>query len=145
MHSFNLTSGSQSSPCLAVLCISPGDLGMSPGLKVSQLMNIGFDMAAWVRVFSSSALGHESDRYRNLGNFGMSVQRSHLVPPRQNLRRMVYDHEERRYRHRNTFHVVASRSRGLPQHQNCRRGRRGLFTRSVAVYTFLKHTRRPPF
>ncbi|KAF8903152.1 nonribosomal peptide synthetase 12 [Gymnopilus junonius] len=30
-----------------LLCLSPGNLGMRPGLRVSQLMNISFDMAAW--------------------------------------------------------------------------------------------------
>ena len=30
-----------------ILLTAPGDLGMRPGLKVSQLLNIGFDMAAW--------------------------------------------------------------------------------------------------
>lgn len=30
-----------------ILLTSPGDLGMKPGLKVSQILNIGFDMAAW--------------------------------------------------------------------------------------------------
>lgn len=32
-----------------VVCLSPGNLKMGPGVRVSQLMNIGFDMAAWVR------------------------------------------------------------------------------------------------
>ena len=31
-----------------VVCIAPGNLGMGPGARVSQLMNISFDMAAWV-------------------------------------------------------------------------------------------------
>lgn len=26
----------------------PGNLGMAPGVRVSQLLNISFDMAAWV-------------------------------------------------------------------------------------------------
>lgn len=30
-----------------LVCVSPGNLAMSPGLRVSQLMNISFDMAAW--------------------------------------------------------------------------------------------------
>ncbi|KAL0961153.1 hypothetical protein HGRIS_006125 [Hohenbuehelia grisea] len=30
-----------------LVCLSPGDIGMRPGLRVSQLMNIAFDMAAW--------------------------------------------------------------------------------------------------
>ncbi|KAF8967152.1 nonribosomal peptide synthetase 12 [Flammula alnicola] len=30
-----------------LLCLAPGNLGMQPGLRVSQLMNISFDMAAW--------------------------------------------------------------------------------------------------
>jgi amino acid adenylation domain-containing protein len=30
-----------------ILLTSPGNLGMGPGLKVSQLLSIGFDMAAW--------------------------------------------------------------------------------------------------
>lgn len=30
-----------------LLLTSPGDLGMLPGLRVSQILNIGFDMAAW--------------------------------------------------------------------------------------------------
>ncbi|KAF4617144.1 hypothetical protein D9613_005935 [Agrocybe pediades] len=30
-----------------LLCLEPGNLGMRPGLRVSQLMNISFDMAAW--------------------------------------------------------------------------------------------------
>ncbi|KAF9475655.1 nonribosomal peptide synthetase 12 [Pholiota conissans] len=30
-----------------LLCLAPGNLGMGPGLRVSQLMNISFDMAAW--------------------------------------------------------------------------------------------------
>ncbi|KAH9480438.1 Adenylate-forming reductase 03009 [Psilocybe cubensis] len=30
-----------------LLCLAPGNLGMRPGLRVSQLMNISFDMAAW--------------------------------------------------------------------------------------------------
>ncbi|KAJ7095859.1 nonribosomal peptide synthetase 12 [Mycena belliarum] len=30
-----------------LVCLAPGNLGMAPGVKVSQLMNISFDMAAW--------------------------------------------------------------------------------------------------
>ncbi|KAJ6508780.1 nonribosomal peptide synthetase 12 [Mycena sanguinolenta] len=30
-----------------LVCLAPGDLGMAPGVRVSQLMNIAFDMAAW--------------------------------------------------------------------------------------------------
>ncbi|KAJ3575349.1 hypothetical protein NP233_g1159 [Leucocoprinus birnbaumii] len=30
-----------------LLCLSPGSLHMAPGIRVSQLMNISFDMAAW--------------------------------------------------------------------------------------------------
>ncbi|KAE9395076.1 nonribosomal peptide synthetase 12 [Gymnopus androsaceus JB14] len=30
-----------------LVCLSPGNLKMGPGVRVSQLMNIGFDMAAW--------------------------------------------------------------------------------------------------
>ncbi|KAF5387183.1 hypothetical protein D9615_001581 [Tricholomella constricta] len=30
-----------------LVCVGPGNLAMSPGLRVSQLMNISFDMAAW--------------------------------------------------------------------------------------------------
>ncbi|KAF5382433.1 hypothetical protein D9615_002852 [Tricholomella constricta] len=30
-----------------LVCFTPGDLGMGPGIRVSQLMNISFDMAAW--------------------------------------------------------------------------------------------------
>ncbi|MGI9487399.1 MAG: amino acid adenylation domain-containing protein [Geminicoccaceae bacterium] len=30
-----------------ILLTSPGDLGVRPGLRVAQLLNIGFDMAAW--------------------------------------------------------------------------------------------------
>ncbi|KAF8158152.1 nonribosomal peptide synthetase 12 [Crassisporium funariophilum] len=30
-----------------LLCLAPGNLGMRPGIRVSQLMNISFDMAAW--------------------------------------------------------------------------------------------------
>ncbi|KAJ7780692.1 nonribosomal peptide synthetase 12 [Mycena maculata] len=30
-----------------LVCTAPGDLGMGPGVRVSQLMNIAFDMAAW--------------------------------------------------------------------------------------------------
>ncbi|KAG6832066.1 hypothetical protein H0H92_005488 [Tricholoma furcatifolium] len=30
-----------------LICVSPGNLAMGPGLRVSQLMNISFDMAAW--------------------------------------------------------------------------------------------------
>ncbi|KAF7299018.1 Nonribosomal peptide synthetase 12 [Mycena indigotica] len=30
-----------------LLCLEPGNLGMAPGVRVSQLMNISFDMAAW--------------------------------------------------------------------------------------------------
>lgn len=32
---------------LIVLCLSPGRLTMRPGVRVAQLMNIAFDMAAW--------------------------------------------------------------------------------------------------
>lgn len=32
-----------------VVCLAPGNLGMRPGRRVSQLLNIAFDMAAWVR------------------------------------------------------------------------------------------------
>jgi non-ribosomal peptide synthetase component F len=31
----------------SVVCMAPGNLGMTPGVRVSQLMNISFDMAAW--------------------------------------------------------------------------------------------------
>ncbi|KAJ3854453.1 nonribosomal peptide synthetase 12 [Lentinula lateritia] len=30
-----------------LVCLAPGNLSMAPGVRVSQLMNIGFDMAAW--------------------------------------------------------------------------------------------------
>ncbi|KAJ7250866.1 nonribosomal peptide synthetase 12 [Mycena haematopus] len=30
-----------------LVCLVPGNLGMAPGVRVSQLMNIAFDMAAW--------------------------------------------------------------------------------------------------
>lgn len=30
-----------------ILLTAPGDLGMRPGMKVGQILNIGFDMAAW--------------------------------------------------------------------------------------------------
>ncbi|KAJ7675823.1 nonribosomal peptide synthetase 12 [Mycena polygramma] len=30
-----------------LVCLAPGNLGMRPGVRVSQLMNISFDMAAW--------------------------------------------------------------------------------------------------
>ncbi|KAJ7175866.1 nonribosomal peptide synthetase 12 [Mycena filopes] len=30
-----------------LVCLHPGNLGMGPGIRVSQLMNISFDMAAW--------------------------------------------------------------------------------------------------
>ncbi|KAF7365784.1 Nonribosomal peptide synthetase 12 [Mycena venus] len=30
-----------------LVCLAPGNLGMAPGVRVSQLMNIAFDMAAW--------------------------------------------------------------------------------------------------
>ncbi|KAJ3837524.1 nonribosomal peptide synthetase 12 [Lentinula raphanica] len=30
-----------------LVCLAPGNLTMAPGIRVSQLMNIGFDMAAW--------------------------------------------------------------------------------------------------
>ncbi|KII86925.1 hypothetical protein PLICRDRAFT_274094 [Plicaturopsis crispa FD-325 SS-3] len=30
-----------------LVCLQPGNLGMCPGMRVSQLMNISFDMAAW--------------------------------------------------------------------------------------------------
>ncbi|KAG2017477.1 nonribosomal peptide synthetase 12 [Coprinopsis cinerea AmutBmut pab1-1] len=30
-----------------LLCIAPGNLGMKPGIKVSQMLNISFDFAAW--------------------------------------------------------------------------------------------------
>ncbi|CAK5270169.1 unnamed protein product [Mycena citricolor] len=30
-----------------LVCLAPGNLGITPGMRVSQLMNIGFDMAAW--------------------------------------------------------------------------------------------------
>ncbi len=30
-----------------ILLTAPGDLGMRPGIRVAQLLNIGFDMAAW--------------------------------------------------------------------------------------------------
>jgi hypothetical protein len=36
------------SVCVVVLCIAPGNLHMAPGIRVSQLLNISFDMAAWV-------------------------------------------------------------------------------------------------
>ncbi|KAF7346328.1 Nonribosomal peptide synthetase 12 [Mycena sanguinolenta] len=32
-----------------VVCLAPENLGMAPGVRVPQLMNIAFDMAAWVR------------------------------------------------------------------------------------------------
>ena len=39
-----------------VLCLAPGNLGMRPGLRVSQLMNISFDMAAWVSFIQGASL-----------------------------------------------------------------------------------------
>lgn len=31
-----------------VVCLSPGNVEMAPGRRVAQLLNIAFDMAAWV-------------------------------------------------------------------------------------------------
>lgn len=39
-----------------ILLTAPGDLGMRPGMKVGQILNIGFDMAAW-EVLGSLANG----------------------------------------------------------------------------------------
>lgn len=30
-----------------MLCLPPGNIGMRPGLRVAQLLNIAFDMCAW--------------------------------------------------------------------------------------------------
>lgn len=32
---------------IAVLCGPPGNVGMKPGMRVAQLLNIAFDMGAW--------------------------------------------------------------------------------------------------
>ena len=34
--------------CATVLCMAPGNIEMRPGRRVSQLLNVAFDMAAWV-------------------------------------------------------------------------------------------------
>jgi len=39
-----------------MVCIVPGNLTMAPGVRVSQLMNISFDMAAW-EILGSMANG----------------------------------------------------------------------------------------
>lgn len=36
------------SPLKLVVCLSPGNVEMLPGRRVAQLLNIAFDMAAWV-------------------------------------------------------------------------------------------------
>ena len=41
---------------LTVVCMAPGNLKMAPGVRVSQLMNISFDMAAW-EILGSMANG----------------------------------------------------------------------------------------
>lgn len=30
-----------------VVCLTPGNVGMSPGMRVAQLLNVAFDMCAW--------------------------------------------------------------------------------------------------
>ena len=30
-----------------MVCLSPGDLGIRPGMRVGQILNIAFDMCAW--------------------------------------------------------------------------------------------------
>lgn len=39
-----------------VVCLSPGNVGMKPGMRVAQLLNIAFDMCAW-EVLGSLANG----------------------------------------------------------------------------------------
>ena len=36
-------------PLRLVVCLEPGNVEMRPGRRVSQLLNIAFDMAAWVK------------------------------------------------------------------------------------------------
>lgn len=50
-HSWRVhRSSDASSP---VVCLAPGNIEMRPGRRVSQLLNVAFDMAAWVGVLSA--------------------------------------------------------------------------------------------
>lgn len=49
--SSRLPLSSPASDDFAVVLLEPGNVGMAPGRRVSQLLNIAFDMAAWVKVY----------------------------------------------------------------------------------------------
>jgi hypothetical protein len=62
-------------PIHSVLTVQPGNLGMQPGRRVSQLMNIAFDMAAWVRIAAETFYPSVIDLLS--GNSWKFMQRRH--------------------------------------------------------------------
>ncbi|NUR62525.1 MAG: amino acid adenylation domain-containing protein [Catenulispora sp.] len=59
-----------------LLHTAPGDLGIRPGYRVSQLLNIGFDMAAW-EIFG--ALGHGATLVIRGSDFAEAVRTADVV------------------------------------------------------------------
>lgn len=55
-----------------VICLEPGQLGMKPGARVGQMLNISFDMAAYVRIrfFNSLITGLTELSQEILGSLG---------------------------------------------------------------------------
>lgn len=73
---------------------------MAPGKRVSQLMNIAFDMAAWVSSANSIKFTCNTEIQPTLGNFGQHEQRVYPVYSWQNLQGMESSHENCGYCHR---------------------------------------------
>jgi D-alanine--poly(phosphoribitol) ligase subunit 1 len=59
-----------------ILLTEPGNLGMGPGLKVAQILNIGFDMAAWETLGS---LAHGATLVIRGKDFMQAVQQADIV------------------------------------------------------------------
>ncbi|THH19192.1 hypothetical protein EW146_g1923 [Bondarzewia mesenterica] len=86
-----------------LVCLSPGNIEMSPGRRVSQLMNIAFDMAAWVSVCLLVFPSVIPTVYiRHSGNSWLHVQWVHVMHKRQNIEGMAYLDEDGRYRYRHS-------------------------------------------
>lgn len=75
---------------------------MAPGLRVAQLLNVAFDMCAWVccRYLLISIV---CDTYGTSGGPWLSVKRLHSLHPRQIFQRVAGFDEDGRYRDSDTL------------------------------------------
>lgn len=59
-----------------ILLTEPGNLGMAPGLKVAQILNIGFDMAAWETL---GCMAHGATLIIRGKDFMQAIQQADIV------------------------------------------------------------------